>query len=89
LEKRYRRIISGYGRDIVEDGKSGFIVPSGDIEAFAWAITALANDKDKRDKFGIYGREYICRKHSKERLINSIKDLYYSELAKKKIKINM
>jgi len=76
-------------RDIVEDGKSGFIVPSGDIRAFTEAMTVLINDKDKREKFGIYGREYICRKHSKERLINSIQDLYYSELARKKIKIGV
>jgi len=72
-------------RDIVEDGKSGFIVPSGDIRAFTEAVTVLINDKDKREKFGIYGREYICRKHSKERLINSIMDLYYSELKRKKV----
>ncbi|MDP3789290.1 MAG: glycosyltransferase family 4 protein, partial [Candidatus Omnitrophota bacterium] len=72
-------------RDIVEDGKSGFIVKTGDINAFAGAVTTLLTDKDKREKFGIYGREYILKKHSKERLVNSIIDLYNSELKRKKV----
>lgn len=74
-------------RDVIENGKSGFVVASGDVSGFAGAVTELFNDKHKREKFGIYGREYICRKHSKERLINAITDLYYSELARKKINI--
>ncbi|MDD5680515.1 MAG: glycosyltransferase family 4 protein [Candidatus Omnitrophica bacterium] len=73
-------------RDEVEDGKSGFIVPSNDIEAFARAVTSLINDKDKRERFGKYGREFACKRHSKEQLISSIENLYYSELKKKEIK---
>ncbi len=67
-------------RDIVEDGRSGLIVPSRDIGAFAKAVTALINDKAKRERFGSYGREYVLKRHSKERLVNAIKDLYYKEL---------
>lgn len=74
-------------RDIVEDGKSGFVTKQGDTSSFADAATALLIDKDKREKFGIYGREYVFRKHSKDHLINSIMDLYYSELKRKKVKL--
>ncbi|MBU4487657.1 MAG: glycosyltransferase, partial [Candidatus Omnitrophica bacterium] len=67
-------------RDIVEDGKSGLIVPSQDIEAFVRAVTTLIDDKTKREKFGKYGREYVVRCHSKKQLVDAIKELYHKEL---------
>jgi len=70
-------------RDVAEDGKSGYIVPKNDIKAFAEAISALIRDKDKRDVFSAYGRNFIKERHSKERLIRDIEDLYHEESRRK------
>lgn len=70
-------------RDIVEDGKSGFIVPLRDIGAFARAVTVLLKDEGKRKRFGVYGRQFTRERHSKERIVGSIKNLYINELNRK------
>ena len=71
-------------RDVVEDGRSGFVVPPNDIGAFSEAAVLLLTDKDKRKKFGLYGREAVRYKYSKERLIKAIENLYERELQKRR-----
>jgi glycosyltransferase involved in cell wall biosynthesis len=70
-------------RDVVKDGKSGFVVPSNDINAFSEATLMLVNDKKKRDEFGLYGRDFVKERHSKDKLINAIDNLYCDQLQKK------
>ena len=72
-------------RDVVEDGKSGFIVPANDIGAFSEAVISLLNDKDKRERFGLYGRGAVKDKHSRNKLIKAIENLYDKELGRKGI----
>ena len=71
-------------RDIVEDGKSGFIVPSNDINAFSEATSILINDEKKRNEFGLRGRDFVKERHSKDKLIKAIENLYYDVLHAKK-----
>lgn len=71
-------------RDIVEDGKSGFVVPPNDIDAFSDAITTLINDKERRESFGLYGREFVKNTYTKERLIRDIENLYEKEMRRKR-----
>lgn len=70
-------------RNVIEDGKCGFIVPSNDISAFSRATALLLNDKDKRESFGLYGKESVRKKYDKSRLIKDIEELYEQELRKK------
>lgn len=42
----------GCSVDLVKPGENGFIVPEGDIEALAKALTLLADDPDKCDQMG-------------------------------------
>jgi len=71
--------------DIVEDGKSGYLVESEDVEEFSRKLADLIKDPEKRSKFGEYGRNIVKNRFSKERLIKDIEKLYNNTLQKIKI----
>ena len=68
-------MVGGVG-DIVQDRKSGYLVQSGDDEDFAEKLSDLIKDKEKRKRFGEYGRELVKDRFSKDRLIKDIEELY-------------
>lgn len=70
-------------RDVLEDGKSALVVPKGDVAAFTEAVSKLIEDKEKRDEFSRFGRNFIREKYSKDKLIKSIENLYIEELRRK------
>lgn len=47
--------------ELVEDGQSGLLVPPGDVDALAAAITRLLDDGDLRDRMGAAGRTAVER----------------------------
>ena len=69
--------------DIVQDGKSGYLVGSGDKEGFSQKLMDLIKDSEKRKKFGEYGRNIVKNRFSKERLIKDAGRLYNGTLQKK------
>lgn len=74
--------------DVVENGKSGFVVPMNDVEAFSEAVSILMNDGEKRKRFGLYGRDFVKDRYSKDKLIDAIENLYCKELQKKRRQLN-
>ena len=62
--------------DIVLDGQTGILVPSGDEERFADAIVDLLEDAEKRKQFGELGCEFVSVNYTKERLCADIERLY-------------
>jgi glycosyltransferase involved in cell wall biosynthesis len=67
-------------RDVVQDGRSGYLVPSGDVKQFAKRLHELASDSEKRVLFGKAGRDAVVNKYSKQRLVSDIKRLYTESL---------
>jgi glycosyltransferase involved in cell wall biosynthesis len=65
-------------RDVVEDGRSGLLVPAGDVEALGRALDRLAGDRALRRELGGRGRDVIQR-YSIPRLVDDL-DLLYREL---------
>lgn len=61
---------------VVEDGKSGYLVPPGDSAALADRITRLLNDPDQRAAMGRYGRERVRTQFGSDRLVDDIRALY-------------
>lgn len=64
--------------EIVEDGKTGFLVPSHDINAFAENILLLAHDNNLRARIGLAGYERVQNQFSVikycHELINVLKE---------------
>lgn len=66
--------------EVVDDGVTGFVVPKGDVEAFADKILLLLKDPELRVRMGKAGREKALRSFS---WINSVKqftELYHELL---------
>jgi len=63
-------------RDVVQDGKSGYLVEPGDDEGFREKLLDLIKDTKIRKAFGQYGREFVKNRFSKERLIKDMDRLY-------------
>ncbi|MDP2921167.1 MAG: glycosyltransferase family 4 protein [Candidatus Omnitrophota bacterium] len=70
--------------DIVQDGKTGYLVESGDIEGFTRKLTDLIKDPVKRREFGQSARNAVKCRFTKERLIKETERLYNNILQKNK-----
>ncbi|WP_300950164.1 glycosyltransferase family 4 protein, partial [Helicobacter rodentium] len=73
-------------REVVENGKNGFLVPIGDSKQLAEKILQLSKDKDLREKFGKVSREKICAEFSTDSIVQSYLSLYDSVLSSKQEK---
>jgi glycosyltransferase involved in cell wall biosynthesis len=63
--------------------ETGLLVPSGDPNALAAAITKLAADPGLRARLGATARERILRRYSAQRLVSEIHELYEELLARR------
>jgi glycosyltransferase involved in cell wall biosynthesis len=67
--------------EIVDDGRTGLLVPPGDPEALADAIVALAGDGSRVAAMGAAGRRRALAEFSQERCTDRIAALYGTALA--------
>jgi glycosyltransferase involved in cell wall biosynthesis len=63
-------------REIVEDGKNGFLVPARDPFALAEAVRKLILDPDLRHKMGKCGRDRVIRAFSEEKVVKETLCIY-------------
>ncbi|MBW7932288.1 MAG: glycosyltransferase family 4 protein [Gemmatimonadaceae bacterium] len=68
--------------ELVEDGRSGLLVPPGDTAAFARAVEQLAADLDARQALGAGGRERAAQ-FSVERMVRGTAAVYEQVLARR------
>jgi len=64
-------------REVVESGVNGYLVPPGDADALANAISDLALDDKKREIFGQKSRILAEKKFSHKNLIRDIQKKLY------------
>ena len=67
---------AGGTEELVEDGRSGWVVPRGDAPALAAAIARLAADEVMRSTFGARGRTRIASEFSVDRMVERTVALY-------------
>jgi glycosyltransferase involved in cell wall biosynthesis len=69
--------------DVVEDGKSGFLVPPGDDEAMRGKLQELAENRGLASQAGRLARDQVQERYSSERMARQYLELYRSELGAK------
>ncbi|MBI4319133.1 MAG: glycosyltransferase [Chloroflexi bacterium] len=62
--------------EIIENDGVGILVPPGDVEALATAITTLALDGAKAVKMGKAARQSVLRRFTIERFVAEVQDIY-------------
>jgi len=62
--------------DLVENGKTGLLVPSKDSDALASAVLCLLNDNNLRRCMGEKARVSVRSKYDASRLIQDMKKFY-------------
>ena len=67
---------AGWIVDIVRDGRNGFLVPPGDVEALAGAVRACMADPERRRELGRNGREDVAAGFSWPVIVDRLASLY-------------
>ena len=66
--------------DLIEDGRTGLLVPPGDPEALAAALRSLIGSPERAAAIGAAARAEVRQRYSFDRLVSSFVALYLSEL---------
>ena len=64
--------------EVVEDQKTGLLVPIGDVQRMAEAIIALLEDEGRRRSFGEKAIETVNARFSLSRIVDDIEEIYLS-----------
>ncbi len=65
-------------REVIEDGKGGFLCPSGDVAAFAERLQQLAREPRLRAEMGAYNRRRILARHDSLSMVERYLQLFRS-----------
>jgi colanic acid/amylovoran biosynthesis glycosyltransferase len=68
--------------ELVNEGKSGYLVPEKDPVALAQAVKALIVDPEVREKFGSAGHEFVKQGFNIRVLNNRLEEIYRTVLSK-------
>lgn len=66
--------------ELVVEGETGLLVPIGEVEQMANAITSLLLDENKRRQFGVEGQRVVSRGNSLDRMVDELEEVYESLL---------
>lgn len=69
--------------EAIADRRNGLLVPPGDAEALAAAITTLIEQPELRARLGQAARQDIGSRYSFERMVEAFESLYLSQLARR------
>jgi glycosyltransferase involved in cell wall biosynthesis len=67
--------------ELIVEGETGLLVPIGDVERMANAISSLLLDEHKRQQFGIEGQRVVSKEFSLDRMVDELEGVYNSILA--------
>jgi glycosyltransferase involved in cell wall biosynthesis len=68
----------GAVEEVVEDGRSGWIVPAGDDLALAGALAAALERRDLWTEMGRAGRDHVLESYHLPRLLDQLEEIYRS-----------
>ena len=70
--------------EIIEDGKTGLLVPHADSKALAQAIKGLLLKKEKANQISSYAQKVVKERFSLKQMISATEDLYEQIIKKNK-----
>jgi len=73
-------------KDLVQDGRNGVLVRSGDTAAFAKSLQHLIESPELRQRLGEAGRRTVEASFSLPSMIRTYEDLYHSALRKNDVR---
>jgi glycosyltransferase involved in cell wall biosynthesis len=63
-------------REVIEDGRSGVLIPPGDSQALAESIIRLLEDRTLARQMGEYAREVVARRFSLTKMVLAYQGIY-------------
>ena len=72
-------------RELIDDGESGFIVPSEDVDAMVEKVKLLLDSPEMRRKVGMAGREKMMREFTIEKMVDSLQNVYVEMLVGRRV----
>lgn len=73
--------------EVVDNGKTGILVPPWDSGALAQAIVALLKDEEKSHRMGMLGKERVLSRFTAQRSVAQLESLYQSLLQAKEMRL--
>jgi glycosyltransferase involved in cell wall biosynthesis len=70
--------------EVVVDGETGWLVPAGDIGRLTAALRELVSDPDAARALALRGRERFTDRFRAETMVRRIKEVYATELDRKR-----
>ena len=62
--------------EVVEEGKTGFLVPPRDVQRMAEAIVCMVRHPERMNQMGIYARALVRSQFSVEAMMDKIERIY-------------
>lgn len=62
--------------EVIDDGRTGYLIPPGDHEQFAARAQELLSDEEARRRMGEAGRQWVMHRFSKPAFVRRLTDLY-------------
>ena len=66
--------------DVIEDGRTGLIVPSNEPHALAAALSRLVADRDEAGRMGATARLVVLERHAPQRYLAGVEAVYAAAL---------
>src|SRR5204862_6565336 len=67
-------------KEVVEDQKTGMLVPIGNVESIASAVNGVLVDSERRRNLGARAKEIASHKFSLKRMVDEIERIYAADL---------
>lgn len=70
--------------EVVRDGETGLLAPTGDVNALRLALGSLLNDSVRRRQMGVAGRRVVLERYSSAGVAEQYRTLYAGRLGEKR-----
>jgi glycosyltransferase involved in cell wall biosynthesis len=63
-------------QEVIDDQKTGLLVPIGDVKQIARSVVNLLSDPEKRERIAIQSAESAAKRFSLKRMVDEVEKIY-------------